>query len=192
MTRIRVMAAIGTMALVAAACGSSPAATTTTAGTSSGTTAAPTGTTAAPSTTAATGGGGGTGSATLTVGDMTFTFDGYYCAFGADTGNSRVSFSSGAFARVDGHNAQLDVSIQDTNESGAMSGEGTLQSITLNDVEDFENPVVGYEAVSGFVGAPSFTIMVDGNHVTAEAAFDDTTTDDIESIPGTFDASCPG
>jgi len=123
---------------------------------------------------------------------MTFTFDNYYCRTGEGTGNARVSFSSGAFGETDGHRTQLDASIQDKNETGAMEGEGTIQSVTLNDVEDFENPVVAYEAVSGFIGAPDFTIMVDGNHVTAEAMFDDSTTDEIETIAGTLDATCGG
>jgi hypothetical protein len=193
MTRTSLTAAVAALALALAACGSSPAATTTTqaAGGGTTTTAPSSGTTAAPSTTA--GATTGAGSATLTIGDMTFTFNNYYCAVGeAETRNSRVSFSSGAFGETDGHRTQLDASIQDTSEQGAMEGDSTIQSISLNDVEDFENPVVAYESVSGFIGEPGFTIMYDGSHVTAEANFDDSTTDEIESIPGTLEATCGG
>lgn len=145
----------------------------------------------ATTTTAASGSAGtGSGSATLTVGDQVFTFDNYYCFSGEDTGNDRVSFSSGATGDFEGTRVQLDASIQDPDEQGRVEGEGTIQSVTVNDIEDFENPAVGLEAVSGFIGAPAFTISVEGGRVTAEALFDDTTTDEIEEIPGTLEATC--
>ena len=131
------------------------------------------------------------GSATLTVGDQTWTFDNYYCRTGPEnTGNDRVSFSSGAFGTHEGVRTQLDASIQDTDQQGRLEGEGTIQSVTLNDIEDFENPSIALSAVSGFVGSPEFVIQVNGDQVTAEAFFDDDTTDEIEAIPGTLEATC--
>ncbi len=135
-------------------------------------------------------GPGGGGSATLTIGDMVYEFDNYYCVSGADTGNSRVSFSSGAMGEVDGVRVQLDASIQDPSEQGMTEGEGTLHSVTLDDIEDFEDPSVSWAAVTGFVGAPSWVVVSDGSTVTVEAAFDDGTTDEIEEVPGTLEASC--
>jgi hypothetical protein len=133
----------------------------------------------------------GGGSATLTVGDQTWTFDNYYCAFGPEqTQNDRVSFSSGAFGTHEGVRTQLDASIQDTDKQGRYEGEGTIQSVTLNDIEDFENPSVALGAESGFLGSPDFVILVDGDKVMVEASFDDNTTDEIESIPGTLEATC--
>lgn len=133
----------------------------------------------------------GAGSATLTVGDQTWTFDNYYCRTGPEnTGNARTSFSSGAFGENEDGRIQLDASIQDTDEQGRMEGEGTIQSVTLNDIEDFENPSVSLAAESGFIGGPEFVIQVDGDQVTAEAFFDDGTTDEIEAIPGTLEATC--
>lgn len=138
-------------------------------------------------------GGGGDGSATLTIGDETWEFTGYYCAFGPEeTRNDRVSFSSGAFGEsAEGVRLQLDVTIQDTDEQGRYEGEGTIHSVSLDDVEDFENPSVAWNAVSGIVGESAYYIQIDGKSIHAEAAFDDGTTDAIESTPGTFDGSCP-
>ncbi len=61
------------------------------------------------------------GSATLTIGDQTWTFDNYYCAFGPEeTGNERVSFSSGAFGTAEGVRTQLDASIQDARQTRSV------------------------------------------------------------------------
>ena len=131
------------------------------------------------------------GSATLTVGDETWTFDNYYCRQGPEeTGNERVSFSSGAFGTYEGKRTQLDASIQDTDKQGRYEGEGTIQSVTFNDIEDFENPSVDLAAESGFLGAPEFVIEITGDKLRIEASFDDRTTDEIESIPGTLEALC--
>lgn len=133
------------------------------------------------------------GSATLAVNGRVYEFDNYYCLQGAaNTGNDRVSFSSGAFGEVDGVRVQLDASIQDRNEGDAMEGDGTIQSVSLNDIEDFNNPSVAWEAIAGFVGEPAWVVEYDGSTVHAEAIFDDQTTEDIEEIPGTLDATCGG
>lgn len=72
-----------------------------------------------------------------------------------------------------------------------MSGEGTIQPVTLNDIEDFANPSVAWDATTGFIQAPTWVIEYDGSAVTASATFDDSGTDDvIEEIPGTLDAIC--
>lgn len=203
-TAIRKVALVGVVALALAACGGDDSTdTTSVAGNGSGeTTAAPdsgsaatttqadaaTGTTTAPSG----GGGGGAGSAVLTVGDQSWEFDNFYCFDGPEnTGNSRVSFSSGSFGEQDGNRTQLDASIQDTDEQGRHEGEGTIQSVSLNDVDDFENPVVSLDATTGFVGAPDWLIVYDGSTVTAEALFDDGTTENVlEETPGTLEGVC--
>jgi hypothetical protein len=134
----------------------------------------------------------GSGQATLTIGDDSWTFDGPYCAFGTEeTQNDRVSFSSGAFGEVEGHRAQLDASIQDPQEQGRYEGDGVIYSVSLNDVEDFENPVVGWSSISGLAGASDTVFNVDGKHVTVEASFDNELTDDLEGVSGTLDLTCP-
>lgn len=194
-----VLSVVGALALGACSSSSVDGETTTSGGSAGSTeTTAPessggtdTTTTTAP---AGAGGGGDAGSATLVVGDQTYEFDNYYCFQGSDnTGNSRVSFSSGAFGEVDGVRVQLDASIQDTDETNAMDGDGTIQSISLNDVENFQSPTVGWDAVTGFIGAPAWVVEYDGSTVHAEAEFDDLTTEEtLETIPGTLDAVCGG
>ena len=135
---------------------------------------------------------GGSGQAILTVGDNTWTFDGPYCAFGTDqTQNERVSFSGGAFGKVEGHRAQLDATIQDPQKQGRYEGDGIIYSVSLNDVEDFENPVVGWSSVRGLVGSADTEFTIDGKHVTVSGAFDNELTDKVESVSGTLDLTCP-
>lgn len=118
----------------------------------------------------------GGGTATLTVGDETYTFDGYRCAFGTEeTQNENVDFSSTAFGEsATGARTQLSVDIT----------LGT-HAVTLNDIDDFENPSVALEAIGGF------ELQIDGKNISAEASFDDGTTDEIESVAGTFEGTCP-
>jgi len=195
-TRTQFISMMVVLAIAAAACSGSDEGTDSTTDNSAGSTQSTEATesessettegTSAPNTSA------GSGSATLVVGDQTYEFDNYYCLQGgANTGNDRVSFSSGAFGEVDGVRVQLDASIQDTAEGDAMSGEGTIQSVTLNDIEDFANPSVAWDATTGFVQAPTWVIEYDGSKVTANGTFDDSRTDDaIEEIPGTLEAIC--
>lgn len=134
---------------------------------------------------------GGPGSATLTIGDQVYTFDNYYCAEGVDeTMNDSVPFSSGAFGEVDGNRAQLDASMYDPSEEGRMDGDGVSSSVTLNDVDDFENPVVDWSSPSP-MGDP-ISIEFDGTTVFVEGTFDNGLTDDFEEIPGTLEATCEG
>ena len=197
------------LVLALVACAAEPAAES--GGDTTGTTAAGTGTTAAATTESSgdsggddggdsssdggsTGGSGGIGSggeATLTIGDVVYTFDNYYCASGAnETLNDDVPFSSGAFGEVDGVRVQLDASLYDPSGEGRMEGDGVIHSVTLDDIEDFENPSVSWHAESGFFGAVEFTIQYDGSTVFVEATFDDDRTDEIEEVPGTLEATC--
>ncbi len=75
-------------------------------------------------------------------------------------------------------------------KQGRYEGEGTIQSVTFNDIEDFENPSVDFGAVSALMGGVDFVIQIDGDKVRVEASFDDGTTDELESIPGTLEATC--
>jgi hypothetical protein len=119
----------------------------------------------------------GGGTATLTVGDETYNFDGYLCAFGPEeTRNPNVEFSSTAFGEsATGARTQLSVDI--------TLG---IHAVTLDDVDDFENPSV---SLSGVVDGE---IQIDGKNISAEATFDDGTTPDVfEETPGTFSGTCP-
>lgn len=101
-TRTKIISMVAVLALAAAACSGTDEGTDTTADNSAGSTSstAASGSGAGDTTegTSAQSSGAGSGSATLVVGDETYEFDNYYCLQGsANTGNDRVSFSSGAF-----------------------------------------------------------------------------------------------
>ena len=140
------------------------------------------------------GGGGGSGSATLTVDEESWSFEGIFCAFSPEeAGNDRVSFTMSATGETaEGVRTQLDATIQDPDEQGRYEGEGVIHSVSLNDVEDFENPAVAWSALTGLFGEGEWTIQVDGKSVTAEATFDDERTDDqIEEVAGSLVGTCP-
>lgn len=134
------------------------------------------------------------GSGTLTIGDESWTFDDIFCAFSPEEShNDRVSFTATAFGEsASGVRIQFDASIQDTEEQGRYEGDGVIQTISVNDVEDFENPSLGWSSMTGLIGPSDSIIQVDGKNVTGEAVFDDELTDGvIEEVPGTLEATCP-
>jgi hypothetical protein len=113
----------------------------------------------------------GGGSATLVVGDQTWTFGPVLCAFGPEEiGQEGAVFVLSAIQ--DG--LQMYVSIDDFGEF-----------ITLDDIEDFENPAVSIGSSGGA------SIEIDGKSVRADAEFIDSVDDAFATIPGTFEATCP-
>jgi hypothetical protein len=123
----------------------------------------------------------GGGQAELTVGDDTWTFGSVLCAFGPDEiGQEDAEFVLSAIQ--DG--LQLYVSI-----------DGFGHSVTLDDIDDFEDPSVGWSAggpVAAMAGDPEEFVQVDGKQVRAEAEFTDSR-DGLSSttVPGTLEATCP-
>jgi len=190
MSRIRALILILTLALVPAACGDDDASSDTD-GDATTTTAAPSGgeaseTTEAPETTEASepaeapAPSGGAGSATLTVGDQTWEFDSVLCAFGEEEiGQEGAEFVLSALQ--DG--LQLYVSIDSFGHS-----------VSIADIEDFENPSVGFTA-GGFtaqvVGGEADIVELSGNQVSADALFLNELTEDFTGIPGSLNATCP-
>ena len=113
----------------------------------------------------------GGGSATLVVGDQTWTFSPVLCAFGPDEiGQEGAEFVLSAIQ--DG--LQMYVSIDDF---------GTF--ITLDDIKDFENPSLSIGSSGGAASG------IDGKSGRAEGEFIDSIADAFETIPGTFEATCP-
>lgn len=119
---------------------------------------------------AAVGGGG----ATLTVGDNTWTFDSVLCAFGPEQiGQEDAVFVLSAIK--DG--LQLYVSV-----------DGFGDSVSIDDISDFENPSV---SLSAFDAEQGSFVAIDGKSVSAQAEFLDSLSDDFASYPGTLQATCP-
>lgn len=124
---------------------------------------------------ASTRGPGSAGSATLVVGGETFEFDRVRCGFGPEeTGQDDIEFTLSAIQ--DG--LQLDATI--------MTRFGHV--VSVDDIEDFENPRVAWSA-----GGPGSTtgeiIRVDGKHVQVETTFTDQNTGTTAN--GTLEAQCP-
>ena len=113
----------------------------------------------------------GGGSARFVVGDDEWTFDSVLCAFGEEQiGQEGAEFVLSSIQ--DG--LQMYVSIDSFGHS-----------ISLDDIEDFENPSVSLSS-----DGDDF-IIVDGKSVSAAAEFIDFTGDDFTSTPGTLEATCP-
>jgi len=114
----------------------------------------------------------GGGSATLTVGGESYTFDSVLCAFGSETGNPDFDFSLSAI----GDGMQLSA------DSGPTYGD----NVTLDDIENFDNPKVGWSSQSD-----DFLTISDPD-VSGSSNFTDTTDETGQtSKPGELVATCP-
>jgi len=113
------------------------------------------------------------GSASITVGDETWAFDGVLCAFGAEeTGQEGAEFNLSAIA--DG--LQFYISIDEYGHT-----------VSLNDIANFENPTVSWESD---MSADGF-ITVNGKEASGEVGFVDFDSNTMDPVPGTFEATCP-
>jgi hypothetical protein len=116
---------------------------------------------------AAEGGGG----AVLVVGETEWTFDSVLCAFGEEEiGQAGAEFVLSSIK--DG--LQLYVSVDEFGHS-----------VSLDDVQDFDNPSVALNA-----GGDGL-VVVTGKDISAEGAFADFTSEDMLSTPGALTATCP-
>ena len=138
---------------------------------------------------------GGMGSATLTIGDETWEFDSFGCAFGHDATQSDIfSFSSNSFGEhSNGARVQMQADIEDATGQGRYEGEGVVYTIYIADIEDFQNPSVDWESTSRSLpsmASGETVVTIDGDHITGEGLFDDLLTGEFEQVPGTLDGAC--
>lgn len=121
----------------------------------------------------------GGGGATLTVGEETWSFDSVLCARGEDEiGQEGAEFVLSALK--DG--LQLYVSIDSFGHS-----------VSLNDIQDFENPSVSLSAdpfTAQMTGNPEEFIELSGDSVGARVVFVDDTADGA-TVDGVLEAACP-
>jgi len=123
----------------------------------------------------------GGGGAELTVDGQTWTFDSVLCAFGPEEiGDEDAEFVLSAIS--DG--LQLYVSI-----------DGFGHSVSIDDIENFEDPSVGWSAggpVASMAGDDEEFVELDGKQVRAEAEFRDSV-DEMSgtTAQGTLEATCP-
>lgn len=124
----------------------------------------------------------GGGGATLTANGQTWEFDSVLCAFGEEQiGQPGSVFNLSAIA--DG--LQLYASIDDSGES---------HSLSLNDIDDFENPSVSLSADPFSVslsGEPADFLVLDDTSVSSNVVMMDDTTGEPTAEPAQFSATCP-
>lgn len=115
------------------------------------------------------------GSASVTIGDQTWDFDGVLCAFGPEEiGQEGAEFVLSAI----GDGLQFYISVD------AMG-----QFVSLNDIENFEDPALSWEADQDASGEGF--IQVDGKDVSGEATFIDYHSESWDEVEGSFEGSCP-
>lgn len=120
----------------------------------------------------------GGGGATLTANGQTWEFSSVLCAFGEEQiGQPGAVFNLSAIA--DG--LQLYVSIDNSGESNSLS---------LNDINDFENPTVALSADT-FTGAPANFLTLDDKSVSGEVVMIDDITGETTGDPAQLSATCP-
>lgn len=125
------------------------------------------------------------GHATLTIGEQTWEFDTFVCAFGHDATQSDVfSFSSDTRGEHEGAQVQVQANIRDDSGAGQFEGPDLVHQVYIQDVSDFDNPSIHFE-----FNSPD-GIQIDGYDLFAEGLFDDELTTDAEEIPGTLEARC--
>ena len=187
--------AVVLVALVVAACGGDddqqPAAdTTTTSAVPDETTSAPTTegessgitTTSAPTTTQAEGSdpGGGTGTATVVIGDETWSF-GQISLCGTPASPEKSAF---ALIAKEGDWQLVAEVVDDTGEK-RLEGAGVYDTITLqNNADPTQTWIANFEMLE------EKFIVIDGPKVTADTSFD-AVTGLADDTPGSLDASCP-
>ena len=115
------------------------------------------------------------GSASVTIGEQTWDFDGVLCAFGPEEiGQEGAEFVLSAI----GDGLQFYISVD------AMG-----QFVSLNDIENFEDPALSWEADQDASGEGF--IQVDGKDVSGEATFIDYLRESWDEVEGSFEGSCP-
>jgi hypothetical protein len=139
------------------------------------------------------GGSPGSGSATLTIGDESWSFDDVRCGFSQEeTYLPMQSFVLSAFGETaTGIRIELSAVILDDQRAGRYEGKGVSYAVSLFDAVDDENPALNWASLTGLFWEVEPVIKVDGKNVMANTTFQDNVTLSGDKIPGTLQATCP-
>ena len=136
------------------------------------------------------GGSFGNGTGTLTIGDETWEITGVVCDFSS---NDFPFDLSGFTTSSTGAQAQVSAGIYDPAGEGRTEGDGVSHTISINDVEDSQNPSVSWDSYDpgASSGGEETRLTIDGKSVHGEAAFIDGFADELEVVSGTLEVECP-
>lgn len=117
----------------------------------------------------------GSGAASVTIGDRSWEFEGFECAFeSSGVLNEGTTLGTNIIDEADGVRIQLQIDVYD---------DGAAQ-FTMDDIDDFENPAFSYLETSDIM------VTVDGDTVRAEGDVTDEASGDFEVVPMTFEGEC--
>ena len=138
------------------------------------------------------GAGDGAGKATLSIGSESWELDVVTCALSPEeTESARMSLLVTAFGETaQGDRIRMIASIQDPEEQGRYEGEDIVKSIELKDIDNAQDPSLHWQSIEVPDRGIETVFQIGGDGVSAEAGFDDRTSDAIEGISGTLSATC--
>lgn len=120
----------------------------------------------------------GSGTATLTIADRMWQFEGFQCAFeSSGVLNEGTTLGTNILGEADGVRIQMQIDVY---------SDGTAQ-FTMDDIEDFENPAFSY------LETTDIAVTVDGDTVRAAGEVTDQASANFDVVAMSFEGECgPG
>ncbi len=137
------------------------------------------------------GGSASPGSATLTLGDDSWTFNLNKCFFEGESSDEAVVFATGGTVANPGNGMlAFSVGISDSALRGGLAHTIRIFSFEADNGEAVKETIVWTTSTTLSDDDDGF-IQIDGKRVTADALFDNELTSETESVPGTLVVVCP-
>jgi len=132
------------------------------------------------------------GTATLTIGDESWTFDEIICAFSPEEAvNPNVAFYlRSTLETEDGRILTLDATIIDDTGQGQREGENVIKTVFITDL-NADDGGVNWSTIGQLITDAEKQWAIEDKNVHVEAVFDDRNTDEIVEVQGTLDGTCP-
>jgi hypothetical protein len=132
------------------------------------------------------------GTATLTLGDVTYDFASFRCATGHENTASDVyAFTSDARGQsATGAALQMQANVRDDQGLGRLVGEGVVYEISIRDIDNLDAPSVSFVATSaGSLGSDA-TLSIDGDSLTGSGNFLDNQQVGADPLAGSLQGTC--
>lgn len=125
------------------------------------------------------------GSVTLTIGDMTWTFDNFDCAVGLESTESAVySLTTNTMGEIDGTRIQMQATIADDSGQGRIEGDDLVYDVQVDDISNFDNPAISWRMVA------DQSVVLVGYDLSAEGMFKNDAGPDDDAVKGTLVGTC--